>query len=89
MEDKSVEKKVKEIACVVTSAKMTKSRVAMIERLVRHGTYGKYLRRRTKLMFHDEKNESKEGDKVVVVQSRPMSARKRFSLVRIVERNVE
>lgn len=88
MEEKS-KKSVKEISCVVTSAKMTKSRVASIERLVRHGTYGKYIRRRTKLMFHDEKNESQEGDKVVVVQARPMSARKRFELLRIVERKAE
>ena len=90
MQDKDTAKTVrKEIACVVSSAKMDKSRVATIDRLVRHGQYGKYIRRSTKLMFHDAKNESQEGDKVLVVQSRPMSCRKRFLLVKIVEKKRE
>ena len=90
MQEKVTTQKVrKEIACVVSSAKMDKSRVATIDRLVRHGQYGKYIRRSTKLMFHDAKTESQEGDKVLVIQSRPLSAKKRFTLVKIVEKKRE
>jgi small subunit ribosomal protein S17 len=79
-------KNVKEIRCVVTSDKMNKSRVGMLEQIVKHATYGKYIRRRTKLMFHDETNLSKIGDEVVVTQSRRLSARKKFTLVRVVNK---
>ena len=78
------EKKSKPIRCVVTSDKMDKSRVATLERLVKHPTYSKYIRRRTKLMFHDEKNTSKMGDAVLVMPSKPYSARKRFILVEVI-----
>ena len=76
----------KEYLCVVTSDKMTKSRVGILERIVKDPTYGKYIRRRTKLMFHDEANETKTGDQVVVAQCRPMSNRKKFTLVRVVRK---
>ena len=80
------QKKAKPIFCVVTSDKMTQSRVAVVERLIKHPEYKKYIRRTTKVMFHDEGNESKIGDKVLVEPSRPYSARKRFKLLKIVER---
>jgi len=72
------------VRCVVTSDKMNKSRVGTLERLVKHPQYGKYIRRRTKLMFHDEGNQSHMGDTVLLVQSRPHSSRKRFNLQKIV-----
>ena len=79
-------KAVKEIRCVVTSDKMTKSRVGVVERLVKHPIAGKYVRRRTKLMFHDDTNQTHVGDEVIVCPSRPMSARKKFTLVRVVRK---
>lgn len=79
-------KNVREIRCVVTSDKMNKSRVGMLEQIVKHATYGKYIRRRTKLMFHDETNQSRVGDEVAVTQSRRLSARKKFTLVRVVNK---
>jgi small subunit ribosomal protein S17 len=82
----TTEKTVKEIRCVVTSDKMTKSRVGVVERLVKHPIVGKYLRRRTKLMFHDDTNETRVGDEVIVTPSRPLSAKKKFTLVRVVRK---
>jgi small subunit ribosomal protein S17 len=79
-------KTVKEVRCVVTSDKMTKSRVGVVERLVKHPLAGKYIRRRTKLMFHDDTNQTRVGDEVIVRPSRPMSARKKFTLVRVVRK---
>lgn len=80
------EKKAKPLQGVVTSDKMKKSRVVTIERLVKHARYGKYVKRRTKIMFHDEKNESRIGDSVLIIASRPYSASKRFSLFKIVQK---
>ena len=82
-------KKAKPIRCVVTSDKMNKSRVGTVERLVKHPRYGKYIRRRTKLMFHDAENSSQMGDTVLVKQSSPYSARKKFELIEVVVRNVD
>ena len=79
-----MEKSSKEIRCFVTSDKMNKSRVAMVERIVKHPTYGKYIRRKTKIMFHDEQNASHTGDEVLISQTRRLSANKKFTLVKIV-----
>lgn len=73
-------------SCVVTSDKMQKSRVAVIDRKVKHAGYKKYINRRTKLMFHDEQNETKIGDVVEVIQTRPLSANKSFILARIIKK---
>jgi small subunit ribosomal protein S17 len=70
----------------VVSNKMQKTIAVEIERLVRHPTYGKYIRRTTKLLAHDEKNESREGDKVTIAQCRPLSRRKSWRLVAVLER---
>ena len=78
-------KKSKPIVCVVVSDKMNKSRVGVTERLIKHPTYKKYLRRNSKIMFHDEKNETKVNDRVQIVPSRPLSTRKKFTLVNIIE----
>ena len=79
------QKKSKPILGVVTSDKMEKSRVCTVERLVRHKRYGKYLKRRTKIMFHDEKSASKIGDSVLIVPASPKSHRKRFDLLKVVQ----
>ncbi|NRA64424.1 MAG: 30S ribosomal protein S17 [Pseudobacteriovorax sp.] len=77
--------KSKPLLGVVTSDKMSKARVCTIERTVKHSRYDKYIRRRTKIMFHDENNQSKLGDSVLIIPSKPYSARKRFNLLKIVE----
>jgi small subunit ribosomal protein S17 len=73
----------------VVSNKMDKTIAVSIERLVRHETYGKYLRRTTKLLAHDENNEAKEGDVVTITPCRPLSRHKSWRLLTIVERAVQ
>ena len=74
---------------VVISDKMQKSVVVAVERQVRHGMYGKTQRRTSTFLAHDEKNEAKTGDKVAIVESRPLSRRKRWSVTRVVRKAVE
>jgi small subunit ribosomal protein S17 len=69
---------------VVVSNKMQKSIVVAVEWQVRHGLYGKTERRTSKFMVHDEKGEARIGDVVEIVETRPMSRRKRWALKRIV-----
>src|SRR3954451_9970727 len=68
---------------VVTRDKATKTRRVEVERLVRHPKYGKFVKRRTVCYVHDEKNESHLGDTVEIIESRPLSKMKRWSLVKI------
>ena len=70
----------------VVSNKMDKTIAVSVERLVKHPTYGKYIRRTTKLLAHDANNECKEGDTVTIKPCRPLSRRKSWMLVRVVER---
>jgi small subunit ribosomal protein S17 len=56
---------------------------------VRHGLYGKTERRTSKFMVHDEKNEAKAGDLVAIVETRPMSRRKRWALMRVVRKSAD
>lgn len=70
----------------VVSDKMDKSIIVRIDRTIRHPKYTKTFRTSTKLYAHDEKNEAKLGDKVRVMESRPLSKTKRWHLVEIVER---
>jgi small subunit ribosomal protein S17 len=70
----------------VVSNKMQKTIAVEIERLIRHPTYGKYIRRTTKLLAHDENGTSKEGDLVVIGPCRPMSRRKSWRLLEVVQR---
>ena len=72
---------------VVASAKTDKTRRVEIPRLVKHPKYGKYIRRKTVCYVHDESNESREGDTVEIVESRPRSHTKRWELVRVVQRS--
>ncbi len=78
-----------EIVGTVVSNKMTKSVVVTVERQVRDDVYGKQIRRTSRFMAHDEKSEAKVGDTVALVESRPLSRRKRFVVTRIVERAKE
>ncbi len=71
---------------VVVSNKMDKSIVVQIERKVKHPKYGKFVKKTSKFMAHDEKNESKPGDTVLIMESRPLSKRKCWRLVNIIER---
>ncbi len=70
----------------VVSNKADKTIVVAIERQVAHPLYRKYFKQTTKVMAHDEKNECNIGDVVKVIESRPLSARKRWALVEIIER---
>jgi small subunit ribosomal protein S17 len=70
----------------VVSDKMQKSAVVLIERRVRHPLYGKYIRRSTKVHVHDENNECKQGDTVMIRECRPVSRTKNWTLVEVVER---
>ena len=64
----------------VVSTKMQKTIAVEIERLVRHGMYGKFIRRTTKLLAHDEEGKAKEGDTVIIVPCRPMSRHKSWKV---------
>ncbi len=70
----------------VVSNKMDKTIAVSVERLVKHPMYGKYIRRTTKLLAHDADNVCQEGDTVSIKPCRPMSRRKSWMLVRVVER---
>ncbi|MBN1396405.1 MAG: 30S ribosomal protein S17 [Bacteroidetes bacterium] len=70
----------------VVSNKMTKSIVVAVERQVAHTLYKKIFHRTTKLMAHDEKQEAGIGDIVRIMETRPLSARKRWRLVEIVQK---
>lgn len=71
---------------VVVSDKMDKTVVVLVNRLVKHPVYKKYIRRRVKFMAHDEQNSARLGDRVEIIQSRPLSRLKRWRLSKIVER---
>jgi small subunit ribosomal protein S17 len=72
---------------IVVSDKMQKTIVVQIRRKVPHPLYGKVIERATKFKVHDEKNEAKTGDRVLIQETRPMSKDKRWRLVEIVERS--
>ena len=70
----------------VVSDRMDKTVVVSIERLVKHTTYGRYVRRRTKFKVHDENNECRIGDTIRFMETRPISKDKRWRFVEFVER---
>lgn len=74
---------------VVVSAKANKTITVDLRRLVRHPQFGKYIYRTTRCYVHDEKGEAREGDKVEIMETRPLSRQKRWRLVRILERGSE
>lgn len=76
----------KVIQGVVSSDKMDKSRVVVVERRVKHPLYKKFIKRTSKFMAHDEQNESHIGDTVRIMETRPLSKNKCWRLMEIVER---
>ena len=70
----------------VVSTKMQKTVAVEIERLVKHPTYGKYIRRTTKLLAHDENSESRDGDLVKIAPCRPLSRHKSWRVVAVVQK---
>ena len=76
----------KERIGVVTSSKMNKSITISIERQVKHPIYGKFVKKTSKLMAHDENDDAGEGDTVRIMETRPLSKNKRWRLVEIIER---
>jgi small subunit ribosomal protein S17 len=70
----------------VVSTKMQKTVAVEIERLVKHPTYGKFIRRTTKLLAHDENSESRDGDLVKIAPCRPLSRRKSWRVVAVVQK---
>ena len=76
----------KEKIGMVTSNKMTKSIVVAVERKVKHPKYGKFIKKTTKFMAHDEKNSCGIGDKVRIAEIKPMSKNKCWRLVEIIEK---
>ena len=76
----------KERVGIVTSNKMDKSIVVMVERRVKHAKYGKFMNQSSKFVAHDEKNECNEGDTVKIMETRPLSKLKNWRLIEILER---
>ena len=76
----------KEIIGKVVSNKMEKSITVSVERKVKHPKYGKFVKKTSKFMAHDEKNECGINDQVRIMETRPMSKNKRFRLVAIIEK---
>jgi small subunit ribosomal protein S17 len=76
----------KEKIGLVTSNKMTKTIVVSVQRQIKHPKYGKFIKRTSKFMAHDEKNEANIGDSVRIVETRPLSKNKCWRLVEIVEK---
>jgi small subunit ribosomal protein S17 len=74
---------------VVVSDKMNKTRIVLVERRFSHLKYGKFLTGRKKFKAHDEKNEFKTGDRVVIVEHRPLSREKRWKVIKLLERPQE
>jgi len=73
---------------VVVSDKMDKTVVVQVDNIVKHPTYKKYIKRRVTCKAHDERNECGMGDKVLIVETRPLSKDKRWRVRQILEKNV-
>jgi len=84
-ENKEQDRHHKERIGIVVSDKMDKTRVVEVTRSVSHPLYKKIIRLRKKFMAHDETNKTKMGDKVAIVESRPLSKRKRWRISRVLE----
>jgi len=77
----------KKLIGTVVSNRMQKSALVLVERLTRHRKYGKYVRRRAKYMVHDPQHSCRIGDRVTVIESRPISKKKRWQLFDIIEKS--
>jgi small subunit ribosomal protein S17 len=90
MSTEATEKKAaRQLTGKVVSNKMQKTITVSVERYVPHPVYGKYQRRTTQFLAHDENNESREGDTVAIEECRPLSRHKSWRLVKIVQRAVQ
>ena len=79
----------RELVGIVTGDKMNKTRVVTVERRLAHAKYGKYMTKRATYKAHDEKNEYRVGDRVEIVESRPLSREKRWRVERLLDRPQE
>ena len=75
----------KRLVGTVVGNQMDKTALVLVERLMKHQAYGKYVRRRSKYMAHDSQNRCQVGDKVRIIESRPMSKRKRWQVLDVIE----
>lgn len=75
----------RELTGIVVSDKMDKSITVVIETKKKHSLYGKRIKNSTKFMAHDENNDAKVGDKVLIMETRPLSKNKKFRLVKVLE----
>lgn len=82
-------KKIRTLKGRVSSNKMEKSAVVIIERLVKHPLYGKFIKRTTKLHIHDEFNKCNKGDLVEISECKPISKTKSWKLVKVIEKTTE
>ncbi len=80
--------KKRQLTGMVVSDKMDKTVVVMVERLVKHKLYKKYIRKQTRFSAHDEKNACQIGDRVLITESKPLSKMKRWRVSNIVEKAV-
>ena len=78
----------RQLVGTIVSNKMDKTVVVLVERLVKHQMYHKYVRRRAKFTAHDKDNTCRLGDKVLITESRPLSKTKRWRVSQIVEKAV-
>jgi small subunit ribosomal protein S17 len=76
--------RIKEREGIVVSGAMTKTVIVQVGRLVEHPIYGKRVKQRTRFMAHDEKGECREGDRVLIIESRPLSKNKRWRVSRVI-----
>jgi small subunit ribosomal protein S17 len=89
MSTTETKKAARQLTGKVVSNKMQKTITVAVERYVPHPVYGKYQRRSTQFLSHDENNESREGDTVAIEECRPLSRHKSWRLVKIVQRAVQ
>ena len=78
--------KQREVVGLVVRDKLDRGVIVAVERRVRHSLYGKIQRRTSKFMAHDEDNSAKVGDRIAMVESRPLSRRKRYTVTRVIDR---
>ena len=86
--DNQTQRRKKTLIGIVISDKMDKTVTVLVERLTQHSTYKKYIRKRKKFRAHDEQNACRIGDKVLIVESRPLSRDKHWRVREIIEKAV-
>ena len=86
--DNQTQRRKKTLIGIVISDKMDKTVTVLVERLTQHATYKKYIRKRKKFRAHDEQNACRIGDKVLIVESRPLSKDKHWRVREIIEKAV-